>query len=97
MEPTYFDASIQQRKWLGKLVASAKGHARKASRPFELTTEFIEICMRSRGRALRDYGVQFSRQRFPEALSNTRSHQAYIGGRLAADIPWITCGSCVSP
>jgi hypothetical protein len=42
MEAMDFDDPIERRKWLGKLVASAKGHARKANRPFELTTEFVE-------------------------------------------------------
>jgi hypothetical protein len=37
-----FDDPIERRKWLARLVASAKGHARKAGRPFELTTAFIE-------------------------------------------------------
>jgi len=32
-------------------VASAKGHARKANSPFELTTEFIETDMPGKGAA----------------------------------------------
>ena len=37
-----FDDPIERRKWPARLVASARGHARRAGRPFELTTEFIE-------------------------------------------------------
>jgi hypothetical protein len=37
-----FDDPIVRGKWLARLVASAKGQARKAGRPFELTTAFIE-------------------------------------------------------
>jgi hypothetical protein len=49
-------------------VASAKGHARKAGRPFELTTEFIEnLFARQKGRC--DVtGHQFNQLRFPAAL-----------------------------
>jgi hypothetical protein len=48
------DDPIERGKWLARLVASAKGHARKAGRPFELTTEFIET-LRPAARALRRY------------------------------------------
>jgi hypothetical protein len=34
-----FDDPTERQKWLARLVASAKGHAKKADRPFELTTE----------------------------------------------------------
>jgi len=37
MEPVNFDDPIEHRKWVAKLVASAKGHAPRANRPFELT------------------------------------------------------------
>jgi hypothetical protein len=63
-----FDAPIDRHRWLGRLVKSAKGHARKARKPFELTTEFVEtLCAEQRGRCAVT-GLQFNHQRFPEAL-----------------------------
>jgi hypothetical protein len=63
-----FDDPIERQKWLGRLVASAKGHARKANRPFELMTEFIEsLYAQQRGRCAVT-GLQFNQQRFDEAL-----------------------------
>jgi hypothetical protein len=37
-----FDDLTEHQKWLARLVASAKAHARKAGRTFKLTTGFIE-------------------------------------------------------
>jgi hypothetical protein len=63
-----FDDPIERRKWLARLVANAKGHARKVGRSFELTTEFIEtLYARQKGRC--DVtGHQFNQLRFPDAL-----------------------------
>jgi hypothetical protein len=63
-----FDNPSERRKWLAKLVASAKGHARKDRKPFELTIDFIEtLYAEQRGRCAVT-GLQFNQQRFPEAL-----------------------------
>ena len=37
-----FDDSIDRHRWLGRLIASAKGPARKPNSPFELTIDSIE-------------------------------------------------------
>jgi hypothetical protein len=63
-----FDDPTERRKWLARLVASAKGHARKADRPFELTTEFIESVYAQQEGRCEVTGLQFTRQRFDEAL-----------------------------
>jgi hypothetical protein len=42
MEPVDFDDAIDRRKWLARLMACVKGHARKTGGPFELTIEFIK-------------------------------------------------------
>jgi hypothetical protein len=63
-----FDEPIERRKWLARLVASAKGHAKKADRSFELTTELIErLYAKQKGRC-EVTGLPFTRQRFDEAL-----------------------------
>ena len=50
-DPMDFDNPSERRKWLAKLVASAKGHARKDRKPFELTIDFIEtLYAEQRGR-----------------------------------------------
>jgi hypothetical protein len=59
---------IERQKWVAPLVANAKGHARKAGRPFELTTEFVETLYARQGGRCEVTGLQFSRQRFPDAL-----------------------------
>jgi hypothetical protein len=85
------------REWLARLVASAKGHARKAGRPFELTTEFIEnLFARQKGRC-DVIGRQFNQLHFPDALVKHHpfARRASIGGRRAAGIRRMTCGSCV--
>jgi hypothetical protein len=51
------DDPTERQKWLARLVASAKGHARKAGRPFELTTEFIETLYAQQRGPLRRYGA----------------------------------------
>jgi hypothetical protein len=63
-----FDDPIERGRWLARLVASAKGHARKVGRPFELTTAFVEsLYARQQGRC--DVtGHQFTQLRFPDAL-----------------------------
>jgi hypothetical protein len=63
-----FDDPIERRNWLTKLVASAKGHAKKADRPFELTTEFIESLYAQQNGRCEITGLQFTQQRFDEAL-----------------------------
>jgi hypothetical protein len=63
-----FNDPIERRKWLAKLVASAKGHARKADRPFELTTEFVESLYAQQKGRCEVTGLQFNQQRFPDAL-----------------------------
>jgi len=69
-EPLDFDDPIERRKWPARLVASAKGHARKVGRPFELTTEFIEtVYGRKKGR-FDVTGHQFNQRRFPDSLVN---------------------------
>jgi hypothetical protein len=63
-----FDEPVERRKWLARLVASAKGHAKKADRPFELTTELIErLYVKQKGRC-EVTGLPFTPQRFDEAL-----------------------------
>jgi hypothetical protein len=63
-----FDDPIERRRWLAILVANAKGHARKASRPFELTVEFIEtLYAQQQGRCVVT-GLRFDQRRFPDAL-----------------------------
>jgi hypothetical protein len=39
-----FDDPIDRRKWLARLVTSAKGHAQKAGRPFELRSSLLRPC-----------------------------------------------------
>jgi hypothetical protein len=63
-----FDDPIERRKWLARCVASAKGHARKAGRPFELTTEFIETLYAQQKGRCAVTGFRFDQRRFPEAL-----------------------------
>ena len=63
-----FDDPIERRKWFARLVASAKGHARKAGRPFELTTEFIETLYAQQKGRCDVTGLQFNQQRFADAL-----------------------------
>jgi hypothetical protein len=63
-----FKDPIERRKWLAKLVANAKGHARKADTPFELTTEFVEILYAQQKGRCDVTGLQFNQQRFPDAL-----------------------------
>jgi hypothetical protein len=93
-EPMDFDDPIERRKWLARLVASAKGHARKVGRPFELTTEFIEtVYGRKKGRSTLP-GINSTRGAFLIRSSSTPSRRALIAGRQAAGIRRITGGSC---
>jgi hypothetical protein len=60
-----FDYLTERQKWLARLVASARGHSRKAGRLFELTTEFIETIRSARG-PLRRYRASI--QPLPDTL-----------------------------
>jgi hypothetical protein len=63
-----FDDPIERGKWAARLVASGKGHARKAGRPFELTTAFIETLYAQQEGRSDVTGLQFSQRRFPNGL-----------------------------
>jgi hypothetical protein len=63
-----FNDPNERQRWLGRLVASAKGHARKAGRPFELTTEFVETLYAQQEGRCAVTGFRFDQRRFPEAL-----------------------------
>jgi hypothetical protein len=67
-EAVEFDDPIERRRWLAKSVANAKGHARKASRPFELTIEFIETLYAQQEGRCAVTGLRFDQRRVPEAL-----------------------------
>lgn len=58
----------ERRRWLARLVASARGRARKARMLFDLPPDFAEnLFVRQDGRCAVT-GVEFGLQRFPEAL-----------------------------
>jgi hypothetical protein len=63
-----FDDPIERGKWVARLVASGKGHARKAGRPFELATAFIETLYAQQEGRSDVTGHQFNQLRFPDAL-----------------------------
>ena len=82
-----FDDPTERQKWLARLVASAKDHARDAHKPFELTTEFIKTLYAEQMGRCAATGLQIQ----PAALSRSACRRslrarASIANRRAADI-----------
>jgi len=91
-----FDDQIERRKWLARLVASAKGHARKAGRPFELTTEFVETLYVAQKGRCDVTGHQFNQLRFPDVLVKHPFAPSIDRKSSGGGIRRITCDLCAS-
>jgi hypothetical protein len=63
-----FDDPIECRKWLARLVASAKARARKADMSFELPLDFADLLYARQNGCCAVTGLKFNLRRFPNAL-----------------------------